>query len=394
MGATDKMVLGDHPPPKDSLDDSAPTSDDDPYSSTSSPIRGRPSRPTKLVTDGIDFQSLPKPIPILGALLGYNQKHLIRAMDKQAMKFAQILPRPPTQEESNAIAYWTARQISIFSYGTPIGVAGGAWRAWNTNSQFRFPWYRPSPSMFFEHEFFGILKGNRAVLAWHALRYLAYGFVGASISQVFLLPYALVSTAVGEVTDPRMKAYTDALRQKSRRVGPIDNAKQRDRYQTSSVQSTEDAALSRDTPDDASPSGGFEEGNFEDAPTEAVRKPQYQSPQYQNTRARPAVSQVETQDQPFDAFDDASPTGGQDLGYDAPAAQGASAWDRVRSGNNSNINSSGNSSAGWTSARKPQSSSPKPSDKDNAQRQFDAQVERERRGGDFSDSGGGDQKRW
>ncbi len=90
----------------------------------------------------------------------------------------------------------------------------------------------------------------------------------------------------------------------------------------------------------------------------------------------------------------------------APVRQTGSAWDRIRKGENLDPQKP---ESAWSKQRPSppgQSSGSSNNDftynkseeernyaKDEAQKEFDARVERERRGGDFS-KGNGDQKRW
>jgi hypothetical protein len=133
--------------------------------------------------------------------------------------------------------------------------------------------------------------------------------------------------------------------------------------------------------------------------------------------APPQMPTQETPDQPFDAWDDASPAGGQGVPADTsqprPSRSSGSAWDRLRRGekppppgprqqsgprpfSNTQNEAQREQRQGSTlddSYTFSKSEEERSYAKDEAQKEFDARVERERRGGDFS-SGNGDQKRW
>ena len=406
--------------PADSFNDSPPTSDEDPYSSSS-------SSDASTLQYHIDVRLLPKPIPFLGPILGYNSQLFEKVWADKIKSRHAILGRAPTQDEAAGLAYWTAKQISIISYGTPIGVAGGLWRAWAMKETFQFPFYRPKPETFqstiFPHSKVPLLGGNRAFLAWHTLRVLAYGGVGKYIGDILLGSYSMSVATVGELSDPRMKDIVNAMRQKAqRKQGGLPSSIPVE--QPGSTQrggaGTEQTQL-----DDASPTGGLY-GNDETSMRQDGGGKSDEP--YPRNWSKPGYSQsqIEALETPralqADDFNNASPTGGQGIRADT-AQQSESSWDRIRRGSKSG-GQSGSSS--WptdnqgTSAQKGESAwaklqnntqqeQPKESStgdsftfsktdeernlaKIEAQKEFDARVEQERRGGDFSS--GGDQKRW
>lgn len=256
---------------------------------------------------------------------------------------------------------------------------------------------------------------------WHALRWAAYGFTGKFLGNLIFGSYSMSVAAVGEMTDPRLKAMTEAARQQAiQKRGGLPGPKMPDT--TGSPQSGRIGRGNAPPEDDASPTGGMyqEESNgFGDGTYSTNNGPQTQEqPQSQPNRwpqqSRPApvpMQQSETRDDPFYTFDDASPTGGAgaraDTSSQQPQRQQGSAWDRVRqgagrgpTGRQTDSGQAQEQSRGWAGVRE-QAQSPtadyafSKSDeerslaKTEAQKAFDARVERERRGGDFS-SGSGD----
>jgi hypothetical protein len=407
----------------DPFNENPPASDDDPYSS-STPQAG-PSNYR------IDISKLPKPIPIIGPLTGWNDQFFLKVLQGRIQVHTQLLKRPPNQEEVEAISYWSAKQISIFSYATSVGVLAGTWRAYNTTATFRFPFWQPNPEKFNPQTFpsarLSVIKGNNAVMAWHLLRYATYGGVGKVVSQILFGSYSMTVAAVGELGDPRLKATQEAARQQGQRQrGGLPGPKM-----PGTAGSPQSGGMGRGKAppvDDASPTGGMfpeENGAMSStgfgSNTESTNDyPQTQEQPNrwpQQSRSAPPMQRAEPQDQPFDPFDDAYPTGGQgtrtDTSVPLPQRQQGSAWDRVRQG--AGRGSAGRQTEsgqpqeeqrGWAGVRE-QSQSPTASDdsafsreteerslaRDQAQKEFDARVERERRGGDFN-SGSGDQRRW
>jgi hypothetical protein len=387
----------------DSPDDSSPRSDNDPYLE-STPQEG---------SYHIDRSSFPRPIPIIGPLLGYNDQFFSKVLQAKVLNGSKALGRPLTQDEATAFAYWTAKQISIFSYGAPVGISWGLWRCYSTAASMRFPFWQPNLEKFQAEVFppkLGTLKGVRAVTAWHALRFVAYGACGNWFGQLIFGSYSMTVASVGELSDKRLKPFTDAIKSQAEKKrgslqgipkpGPVGQQQ-----------------AGKDQQDDASPSGGMfiEEtmGNGNGGNTSGTTNQSRPWP------TKPVPSQIPAQEapsQPFDAWDDASPTGGQGVSADTsqtqPSRSSGSAWDKLRRGEkpppvprqqsgqspwskqqNETQKEQREGSAlgdGFTFSKADEERSYA---KDEAQKEFDARVERERRGGDFS-AGNGDQKRW
>jgi hypothetical protein len=143
--------------------------------------------------------------------------------------------------------------------------------------------------------------------------------------------------------------------------------------------------------------------------------------QYQSRGwSQPEQEKSEDKNSPFMVFDEDSPTGGQGMVTSmsrspAPPQPPGSAWERIRSGQTPNpkqrpspsqhnqqsmraskvrrqSEGSGGATAddGFTASASQES---RRYSREEAQREFDAKLERERRGGDFA-SGSGDQRRW
>ncbi|KAK0117709.1 hypothetical protein ONS95_012038 [Cadophora gregata] len=400
---------------QDTFQDSAPSSDNDPYASlNSSPNSDEQSLAS---TYHVDVSKLPKPLPWIGSLAGYNEQLLSKALTKKIAHSSQILQRPLSQEEVDAFAFWTAKQVSILSYGVPFGVGGGLWRCWSTADTFRMPFYRPNAETFNPQVFpprIAILKGNNAVMAWHACRAVLYGGMGNMLGQLFFGSYSMSVATVGEMGDKRLKPFIDAVKAQA--------AKQRGSLPQTSGQPGigQQPDFGTQSRDDASP-GTIPMGERSpDASWESMsekKQPEVQAQPKRWPQARPMPTPPpveESSDQPFGIFDDASPTGGQGVQADIRAApvtsQGGSAWDRIRRGEQSSGQRSPNSGSqqaqnqnAWSRLQKDSTTT---SDgysyskteetnlaKGEAQKDFDARVERERSGGDFA-KGNGDQRRW
>ena len=308
--------------------------------------------------------------------------------------------------------------MSIYSYGPPIGVAGGLWRCYDTRKTFRFPLWQPKIKVDQFPPMIPLLTGPRAALAWHMARMTAYGTIGNMLGQAFFGVYAASIAGQGEATDPRLKELGDANRQRTReRLGGL--SKSGKNSPTRGREINERYAEESETPDDASPSGGNygndTSGSDQDRdipilPDRISREAgQYSKSQW------PVAQPVKSVPQ----YDDSSPTGGSGVQEDIAQDQG-SAWDRIRRGASTGVTktptdswpASDNSPQTESAWSKRQNSAKQEGGLDSedgysfstseaerhlakqeAQKEFDAKVERERRGGDFS-SNGGDQRRW
>jgi hypothetical protein len=405
----------------DSFADSAPSDDADPYSDSQS---------GNITSSRIDTTNFPKPIPILGSMAGYNDEFFRKVTTERLKLATQVLGRSPSQEEASAFGYYVAKHIAIHSYGAPVGIAAGMWRAYNSRSTFRFPFHQPNLETFqadvFPSQRLALLKGFNAIAGWHIARASAYGVVGIFFSQLIFGGYATTVSTVGQLQDPRLKAFASAIQARTqKRQGSLpgigtpgapsslpnggrpagthhdgrDDSPQDDASPTGDMFREEDTAASRDNL--ASGLGG-------DTQMEKAHWPP--------ARPVPVQTRHEPESQPFDAWDDASPTGGQSMADDTVPAPQGSAWERLRRGEkpasipqksgakqpnqnpwmrrqNETQKEQREGSTMGDSFAFSKSEEERTYAKEEAQKEFDARVERERRGGDFS-KGGGDQKRW
>ncbi|KAF8858059.1 hypothetical protein BDZ45DRAFT_591648 [Acephala macrosclerotiorum] len=394
----------------DSFADSAPSSDGDPYDGS-----------TQYMSYNIDRSNFPKPMPIFGPLFGFNDKRFSMFLQARVATASQILDRPPTQEEVTALAYHTAKYMSVISWGGPLGIAGGLWRCYGTRDTFRFPFFQPNLEKLQVQAFptpkMPVVRGLWAVTAWHLVRGSAYSIMGNIIAQIFFASYATSVTLVGELVDPRLKQFHEAIKKRGRESAEKRQGTLPGMGQPGQMQGPQPQTQQSEIQDDASPTGGMygqadmtpTPGTYETAPQRAP--PRRQFPQ---RRPVPAEAPVESSDSsPFDIIDDASPTGGQGM-YGAtaqpqPQSQG-SAWERLRRGEKPAPVPSKTSNSGARTQQQIQtqreqregatlgesytfskSDEERSYARDEAQKEFDARIERERRGGDFN-SGSGNRK--
>jgi len=390
------MVLQDATsPPNDGLVDNPFPSDNDPYSNTSS-------------TYILDLGNLPRPIPIIGSFIGYRRSQ-VQAGIIQALAAGQVvLQRPLTAEEIEALSHVWAKKSSIASYGTAFGLGAAAYQAYRTRATFRYPFWTPNAEKFNPDQFF-TLKGPLARRMFHVTRAIPYLVLGKILGSIFGESWGTFYAVNQTRLDPRLKEFEEAMKRRaSQRLGaprsatPGQTADERPSPQGRSTWPTEDprtATLARNNTkndDDMSPAAGNEawsdsfDGSSDIASTSAER-----SPAADTGYAATPYNRASRTSERSRSRDEASRTSGLFPGEtEKEVSNTESTWDRIR-----------RSAAGQTSqpkSRPPQETQSEDSfnfpstdeerqlAKAEAQREFDARVERERRGADFEDRG----KRW
>ncbi|KAM3074118.1 hypothetical protein ACMFMF_006141 [Clarireedia jacksonii] len=365
-------------PPKEESFDSVPSSDNDPYAASENDQRQRE-------VYNADYRHF-RPMPILGSVFGYNEKAYAQVLGSRIAAAHNLLERRVTQEEIEALSFHTGKHFTILSYGSPLGIAGGLYRAYITAATFRFPFFQPNPEKFNANTF-------------------------PTPRTLFVGSYARSVMTVGEMSDPRLKELTKKMRehvaQQYGRQLPSPAGIPRPPMKPGQYpQQSPNMAQ-----DDTGPTGGM--ANYE----EPAQEQTWGSPQTGRWKSRPQPQQPssEQEQKPFDLFDDdASPTSGLGMQSDMSSSSqssssGGSAWEKIRRGQKPVQKQ--NTSGGWSrlqdNTQKEQREGSTMGDsftfskteeerslaQVEAQKEFDARVERERRGGDFS-SGNGDQRRW
>ena len=278
----------------------------------------------------------------------------------------------------------------------------------------------------------------------HFTRGFIYLSFGLAVVPAFLTSYGLSVSAVGQMRDPRLstvnKVLTSTLRgeadeRRSNSKETSETRENRRRTRDRTEQENRDAGLGfpaqrrgRSTvdDDDMSPTGGgigfnddedmklssavnssgyssgdreFREQGTREQPKAGMRS----TPKSMSNDGRPSDFQHSKPTRQFeDTADDESLTSG--AGIDSSTT--GSAWERIRQQSTSDSSKS-TGSRSWAE-RKSQARRKRDGDdnfmfsseeqernyaRDEAQRQFDERVERERRGGDFGGGGGGDEGR-
>ncbi|KAI4140114.1 MAG: hypothetical protein L6R39_005942 [Caloplaca ligustica] len=377
----------------------------------------------------IDRSKFPKPLPVLGALFGFTASYMSKMAAERLQYHSKLLGRTLSKPESEALLYHTYKSAAIASYGNPIAFGAGFWRAYNTRDTYRFPLVG---SLKTEDGFWNgerirlmgrdIIQGSNARMGVHILRGTFYGFLSYTIGTLFVSSYCTTVAAVGELRDPRLRDLQQEKRTKKiEQMGDSGAARQlkeiMGQAQTNGVDLRKRPGDGIGAQDDATPSTGTEDyggdmerlggtntGIMSDGQMRRQEKRQQAPPRQSPTESRASTSRLEkVERQPTvfgDDFDDASPTAQNS----ADDSQRGNAWDRIRKQARKQASGTKSGGRGWDAIRKEQQEGSTAGDsftfssadeerqlaQDEAQKEFDARVERERQGGNFNEN----KRRW
>lgn len=404
------MVLQDTETPADSFADNPPPSNDDAYTS-SAPSGQR-----------FDASSFPQPIPILGPLTGHTSTYT-RRKTEQLIKFSELLiNRTMTPVEAQALARRVYRFEEEKSRYAIAATAIGVGRWYQTMQSYRYPFYKPEPKKIDPNKFL-LLKGPAAQYARHSWRLLCYVTVASHLGKLVGQTVSHYSAGEEMSNDPELAQFALDLKKaastehtnKKTVLGSVPEQRRRWMEEAARARNAERSApgaptqvpwnARKPTPadDDMSPTAGSDPwpsssndswsgSAFPEDPAPAVQPRQQSSDPYsQLPGGQPRYNRNNS--------DDTSPTGGmfQDE-VESKSKSGESAWDRLRRGD---------APPSLANKRQPPyqdqrdgstlgdsftfvgSKEERRSEKERAQREFDARIEHERLGKDFDDD-----KKW
>ena len=412
------MVLDDASPT--SFGDEAPTSsadtDLDSGDAWSSLRRNGPGniRHTTTLPSFINLRDFPRPapIPFLAQRRGWNDERVIHIVCSNAASLSALAQRQLTRPEWESITYHIARMNAISSYGFPTGLGIAWYRCYATRESFRFPFYKPKlvpEGKFNPDQFADILKGPLARYQWHIFRALAYGTLGGFLGAAFFTSFATMSAAVHQATDARMQELTGLVKEEAKRQRARFNERRGPR--TVPLRDSDKERMDQENEEDRSPT-------LQELATEASER--------RDAEARNSPKSVEYGAGAGElysntSFDDASPTASSEA-PPQPQAE-TNAWQRIRQERSrgqpqprqaASYPRPGQQPQGnaWMERRR-ESAAQTPSGgtredsfsfssneeerqlaKEEAQKEFDARVERERQGKDFVDDASPTASRW
>ncbi|KAF1364909.1 hypothetical protein EJ07DRAFT_151334 [Lizonia empirigonia] len=402
----------------DSFSDNPSPSDNDPYASPSSSSLASGER--------FDASTMPRPIALIGPFIGFSERAL-RFKADTTLKFAEKkLGRTLHAEEAQALAFHIYKLEKSKSYYAAAGAAGGAYRWYATMNTYQYPFYKPKIESIDVNKF-GPIKGPAANLARQTWRFGLYALVagqmGNIIGQLIAQPIAAYETSV----DPKLEQFGAEIKAASGRDGRANEQRGRmieERRKEFEARRRQEGG----DEDNMSPTAGNEAwgsspsssswGDFaiEEQPRPQPERQPAASADSRFRRQSPSHSRPSppTSSSPFD--DDASPTGGlfqsEATTPDPQSSRpGESSWDRLRRGAGPSASPGASqqeriqrfASPRQRSAEGPSGSTggddfsfgegraERDREQEQAQGEFDEQLEKERQGGDFDQASA---KRW
>ncbi|KAL8827382.1 MAG: hypothetical protein Q9170_007038 [Blastenia crenularia] len=383
----------------------------------------------------IDRSQLPKQLPIIGPIFGFTEANMSDLAAVRLQTHSNILSRSLTRQESESILFHSYKSMAIQSYGMPLAWGTGVYQAWRTRYTYRFPGYGPliTPDGWWNGERirlmgFNFVNGRLARVGVHAFRGGIYSMITLVLGGIFVSSYASTVAAVGEMRDPRLKDYQRAKRESmTRQAEDLESMGKEPRRQSKDPTGQGDTSTGDlwrqhrqaiGAQDDASPSagaeyfgedmerlGGTNTGIMSDAQKRSQEARQQASPRNSATENRASTFQLEKVENQPSSFDDTFGDSSASSQDNPNVSQGGSAWDRIRSQAQKQSTGSKQGGRGWDDIRKEQQAGSTTGDsftfsaadeepqlaQDEAQKEFDAKVEKERQGGNFNDNRG---KRW
>lgn len=442
-----KMVLDDASTPDSGFSStSAPISDMDQFDGdrdpivlpTRSPSAWPITRPNGLPPLYINFSNLPMPwFPISQTQSdAAAQKQMGETVQKASDDYCRIVGRPFEQTEGDAMVFHLAKALRIASYGPPLGVAASVFaatrpKAWNT---YRFPGWTPGEK--FNPDKFFMLKGRFARAAWHTLRGNCYFALGLLGGEILMGSYAMTVANVGRLQDPRLKDVNETLKRlgeekRAQKGLPIEDRTEGKRGQESfemarqRTRAQRSGTRSQGVVDDMSPTGGSFSQDFSGGGVGGGDEGMLSDSQIQQLQQQEQRNQDRADSTQGPAQNASQPSSSPQLPQPTSNSSG-SAWERLRQqavqptsqspqrhqsarGSQPPVNNDDDDAFGLSGgSTNPQGLSPgrhsdsrqqgrdrQPStsqlSKSDAQREFDAQLERERQGQSFEEKSDG---RW
>ncbi|KAI0894670.1 hypothetical protein F4806DRAFT_472222 [Annulohypoxylon nitens] len=373
----------------------------------------------------IDFDKIPS-LQLWSPLVGTTDMTRVHYVVGSLMGVAQLAKRPLTPKEIELTSEFAAFSSRWFPRTTLCAVSAALLCVYHGRNTYRFPFYTPprggsfNPS-FFPTKKFALVKGQMARYAWHCTRFQFYMLLCYLGFAPFGSSMASMTFNARTMMDNRLESLQEDIRkniaaQRAAAMNPQQNLPPNQVPLPQEFQESENQAplqYGRDAyngppgNDTGESATGFDGDKPSPTPIASWRlgNPPPASPGgSQGTRFPDPGPRSPDDSDPFGDDDDGSPVPASMRRAEAQQArnsQGGSAWDRLRQ--QSQSAQSANSSTqegGWAQrrqARNPQETSSKTEDftytkqdedkerrhyeKEQAQKEFDALLEAERRGG-------------
>ncbi|KAJ8129078.1 hypothetical protein O1611_g4557 [Lasiodiplodia mahajangana] len=367
--------------------------------------------------DTINFNTVPKAQP------WFSDGHRVVSVLTRVASHAHSAKRPLTGLEANAVGEHAVHAVRYIAWIQPLSVSLAFAVSLAGRRTFKFPIYQPKMKLFDPNSFptqrWPLLKGRLATATWHLIRFVCYLPVMWFPTAVLLGSIAETSFSAHTTRDPRLASLTEEIRQNAQH----SKIERQMRYRARAgnpPQTSPGSYQDNPTPQN----DGYSSGTTTEAPqpTQPIwprSTPTQPSSRRMQENTQPSESRHD--DNTFDPFDDdgddddASPVAASarrpKIGQGSSSSAGSS-WDRIREQAKSGASNweRGDSSGqekGWAQLRQDKTRTPKDStpktdsysyssddearekrnyEREQAQKDFDALVEAERRGDGSSSS--------
>ncbi|KAK3350010.1 hypothetical protein B0T25DRAFT_592068 [Lasiosphaeria hispida] len=295
---------------------------------------------------GINYEQLDR-LPFWAPLFGYTTETWFKSgIASDVMAYSEVVARALSPTEAQGIAESGAKARTLVAWTPPLTAALAFFFTWRGRGRFRFPFKTPGPT--FDPTIFRVLAwldtspviyGPHAIRAWHSLRFASYSALSYFAIKTVIGPFALAGHSVRLMQDPRTKDLFKEIQARAK------HARQ----------------TGIDPRGSASPSGG-------QFPKQSEQQTWQLPP--------PQSEQRSWQD------DEPSSLGDEHVQPAAPAS--SSSWDRLRRDGAVSARAASRRSQDGNEAQRSdsyvysQSDEDSQSAKEQAQREFDAMLERER----------------
>lgn len=270
---------------------------------------------------------------------------------------------------------------------TPISIAATLGCESTTRSKFGFPFYNPNPQKFNFNKFPGVPEGIMSSWTWHGVRAIAWYAACKLAVGLVVTSYAISVYSANAGSDNRLESYR---REIARRAGTVRGGPQPAMPQQSSGQPSQQYSQPRWEDTASVPeSVGWAGSEQSETATSAPVPTQWAATQ------NPQTGRQNSDNQESYVFDDASPVAPLDQNNSSSrrsTQQSGSAWDRIRD----QAQGARSQPGSWAKKRQDEMTArgvqegtsynyssadeEKSYAKDQAQKEFDEMLERERRG--------------
>ncbi|KAI1634389.1 hypothetical protein F4809DRAFT_618777 [Biscogniauxia mediterranea] len=172
----------------------------------------------KFFEDGatIHFDQLPK-VQFWGQLLFIRESFYVLSILKKVTDHSVGAQRRLTATEVDAVSEHAARSVRQFAWTQPVSIAAAAGFAWFRRATFKFPFYQPKRRTFDPYSFpsrtWPLVNGPRAVMLWHFLRFVAYCPLCWLGTATYLTSTSEASFRAHMMRDPRLNKLINDINQ-------------------------------------------------------------------------------------------------------------------------------------------------------------------------------------